>query len=460
MLDFLTLLSRRWRVVAAFVILGVAGAALVTNQVQPSYRAQTQLFVAFASADDTASSLTQGSLFTANRVKSYPDLVNSPLVLQPVIDELGLDTTVEELAESVSAEVPANTVLIEVSADDASPARAAEIADAVATNFITVVEDLDRIRASDPSPVRVSFTRPATAPSAPRTPIPALNIAIGFFAGLGLGLAAASVREALDTTIKDEADVESSTGLPTLAAVPTNPDVSRSPVLTPATAAPVWSESYRKLRTNISYLDPDNPPRTLLVTSALPSDGKSITAANLAASLAQSGRRTVLVEADLRRPTLSVLLGLVPDVGVTTVVAGRATTAEVTQNFGEFDVLTSGPIPPNPSELLGSQAFRQLIHQLRDTYDNVVIDTPPMIAVTDAAVAAVAADAVILVAQARRTKKPELLKALYGLRAVDANVAGIVLNRVSGAAGSYYQYTSTRPHRTDKKRGRRALVQG
>ncbi|CAN5142603.1 polysaccharide biosynthesis tyrosine autokinase [soil metagenome] len=456
MLEFLTLLSRRWRVVVVFVILGIAAAAVLTNQVKPSYRAQTQLFVAFASSDDTALSLTQGSLFTANRVKSYPDLVNSPLVLQPVIDELGLDVTPEQLAGKVSAEVPPNTVLIEVRADDPSPVRAAEIADSVATNLITVVEDLDRIRASDPSPVRVSITRPATAPSSPRTPIPALNIAIGFFAGLGLGLAAAAVREALDTTIKDEADVEEATGLPTLAAVPVNPDVDEAPVLTPATSAPVWSESYRKLRTNISYIDPDNPPRTLLVTSALAGDGKSITAANLAASLAQSGRRTILLEADLRRPTLSKLLGLVPDVGVTTVVAGRATATEVTQRFGEFDVITSGPIPPNPSELLGSQAFRQLVLKLRETYDNVVIDTPPLIAVTDAAVAAVAADVVILVTQASRTKKPELLKALYGLRAVDANVAGVVLNRVAGAQGSYYQYTSNRPTRTDKRRGRRS----
>ena len=144
---------------------------------------------------------------------------------------------------------------------------------------------------------------------------------------------------------------------------------------------------------------------------------------------------------------------------VTTVVAGRAETSEVTQRFGDFDVITSGSIPPNPSELLGSQAFRQIVQQLRESYDNVVIDTPPLLAVTDAAVAAVAADAVILVAQARRTKKPELLKALYGLRAVDANVAGVVLNRVSGASGSYYQYTSTRPIRTDRKRARRSSSQ-
>ena len=112
MLEFLTLLSRRWLVVTAFVILGIAAAAVLTNQVQPSYRAQAQLFVAFASSDDNAASLSQGSLFTANRVKSYPDLVNSPLVLDPVIAELGLDVTTEELAGRVSAEVPPNTVLI------------------------------------------------------------------------------------------------------------------------------------------------------------------------------------------------------------------------------------------------------------------------------------------------------------------------------------------------------------
>lgn len=454
--EFLSVLARRWRIVAIFVVLGVATSAVVTQQLTPTYRAEAQLFVAFAPNDDNAVSLSQGNLFAANRVQSYTDLIESPLVLQPVIDELGLDTTPEELAEELSAETPPDTVLIELTADDSSPQRAADIANAVAKYLTDVIEDLDRT-GNEPSPVQVSVTRPATPPDEPEFPLPLLNIAIGLFAGLALGLGVATLRETLDTTIRDESDVEDATGLPTLAGVPTNPDIDSTPVHVHAAASPAWSESYRKLRTNISHLDPDDPPRTLLITSALGGDGKTVTAANLAASLAQGGRRTILVEADLRRPTLGRLLGLVPDVGVTTVVAGKASRAEAIQESADFHVLTSGPIPPNPSELLGSQAFRALLAGLREDYDSVVVDTPPLIAVTDAAVTAAAVDAVLIVCQARRTTRPDLRKALFGLRAVDANVAGVVLNQTSVSRRAYFQYSYQspgQPSRTPRRKSK------
>jgi polysaccharide biosynthesis transport protein len=448
MVEFLTILRRRWRILVAFVIIGVAAAGGVTTQMSPTYRAETQLFVAFAntSSDDTAVSLSQGNLFAANRVKSYPDLVSSPLVLEPVIAELGLDVTPQELAADVSAEVPLNTVLIEVYADSDSPVMAADIANEVAANLVTVVEDLDRIRASDISPVRVSLTRAAVPPTSPRSPIPILNLGVGLLLGLAVGLGLALLRESLDTTIKDDADVETATGLTVLASVPVNPDINDTPVIQQGAASPVWSESYRKLRTNISYLSPDNPPRSLMVTSAHQGDGKTLTAANLAASLAQSGRRTVLVEADLRRPSLGRLLGLVPDVGVTSVVTGKATVEEVIQHAHGFDVLTSGPIPPNPSELLESQSFRGLIDSLLESYDAVVVDTPPLIAVTDAAVVGAVSDASIVVCRSKRTKAPELRRALLSLRAVDAKIAGVVLNRVTMDSSAYYQYSYKRPN--------------
>lgn len=447
MVEFLTILRRRWRILVACLLIGVAAAGALTTQMTPSYRATAQLFVAFAntSADDTAVSLSQGNLFAANRVKSYPDLVSSPLVLDPVIAELGLDRTPQDLAGSVSAQVPPNTVLIEVYADDKSPVMAADIANEVSANLISVVEDLDRIRASDISPVRVSLTRAAVPPTSPRTPVPALNLLAGLALGLALGLGLALLRESLDTTIKDDGDVTTATGLTVLASVPVNPDINDTPVIQQGAASPVWSESYRKLRTNISYLAPDNPPRSLMVTSAHQGDGKTLTAANLAASLAQSGRRTVLVEADLRRPSVGRLLGLVPDVGVTSVVSGKADVKEVLQHAHGFDVLTSGPIPPNPSELLESQSFRGLVEDLLATYDTVILDTPPLIAVTDAAVVGAVADASIVVCRSKKTKAPELRRALLSLRAVDANIAGVVLNRVRMDSSAYYQYSYKKP---------------
>ncbi len=288
--------------------------------------------------------------------------------------------------------------------------------------------------------MRVSVTREATPPAQPRTPIPVLNLAIGLLGGVVVGVAVAAMREALDTTIKDESDVFEATGLATLSSVPTNRDVVSHPRLDQPPVDPVWAESYRKLRTNLGYVDPDHPLRVIALSSALPGDGKSLTAINLAASLAQSGQRTILVEADLRRPSLAKVLGLSPDVGVSTVVAGKALFQDVFQTADGFDVLTSGPIPPNPSELLGSHAFRSLIDQLSSSYDRVVIDTPPLVAVTDAAVVATVVDGVVLVAQANRTKKADLRRAIFGLRAVEASISGLVLNQVSISALSYYQY--------------------
>lgn len=462
MLDLLAVVARRWRAVVAMVIIGITAASAVTYVVTPTYRASTQLFVALDSADN-AIELNSAASFSSQRVKSYPGLVDSPLVLDPVIEELGLETSPSELARSVQAEVLPNTVLIQVFADDTSPVRAAEVANAVAVNLAAVVEELDRTRDDRTSPVRVSVTRQATPPRSPRTPIPALNLALGLLIGLGLGLLWAAVREALDTSVKNEADALDASGLPTLAQVPTNSRVSQGPIIEHSQPSenPVWAESYRKLRTNLSYVDPDNPPEVIMVASALPGDGKTLTAANLAASLAQSGRRTVLVEADLRRPSLAGLLGVDNEIGVTTVVTGRTTLDDALQRSDVFEVLVSGPIPPNPSELLGSQAFAAMMRTLRDRYDAVIIDTPPLVAVTDAAVVSSITDTVVVVVRAKRTKRADLRKALYSLRAVEANVAGIVLNQVKLNAMSYYQYDyqPATPERSDGRRGRRPTTQ-
>lgn len=442
MLEFLSLLARRWRILVAMLVVGVAAAGAITYQMTPTYRASAQLFVALDAADN-AIELNSAANFSSQRVKSYPDVVDSPLVLEPVITELGLDETPTSLADRVQAEVSPNTVLIEVSVDDASPDQAAAIANATATNLADVVEELDRTD-DDTSPVRVSLTRPAIAPSQPRSPIPPLNLAIGLLAGAALGLALAALRDALDKSVKSEADITESVGLPTLAQVPVNSGVTDSPLISVAQDGnPVWAESYRMLRTNLSFVDPDNPSRVISITSALPGDGKSLTAANLASSLAQTGRRTVLVEADLRRPSLASLLELDGQVGVTSVVTGKVSVDQALQECHGFQVMTSGPIPPNPSELLGSHAFESLIRGLAARFDNVVIDTPPLVAVTDGAVVGARSDQVVLVVRAKKSKRADVRRALVSLRAVDAQVAGVVLNQVPRRAMTYYQYDYT-----------------
>ena len=234
-----------------------------------------------------------------------------------------------------------------------------------------------------------------------------------------------------------------------------NSDSATAPTINHGQGNTVWAESYRMLRTNISYLDPDNPPKSIIVTSALSGDGKSLTSINLAASMGQNNRRAILIEADLRRPSISSTLGLTPDVGVTNVVAGKALISDVLQHATGFDVITSGPIPPNPSELLGSHAFGRMIEELGRTYDSIIIDSPPLLAVTDAAVASLHADGVVVVCSARRTKRQELKRAIESLLAVEAKVLGVVVNRIKGQQGGYYEYSYRYEYRSVPTNGRR-----
>lgn len=438
MSEFLPALRRRWRVVVALVLIGLASAGFVTQQLTPKYEASAQLFVALGSADDAAE-LASGVSFTSERVQSYADLVKSPLVLQPVIDELGLTTTSGVLAASVDGSVPKDTVLIEIAVEDTSPTRAADVANAVATNLATVVEDLDRTREDREAPIRLSVTRAAVAPDGPSSPVPVLNLAVGLLLGALVGIGVAYAIDSLDTSVRSEADVIKATGLPMLAVVPTNSGVATRPLISVEGSDPIWSEAYRRLRTNLSFVEPDSPPRVIAVTSAVSGDGKSLTAANLAVSLTQSGLRCLLIDADLRRPSLAKLLGLDASVGVTSVIAGHALLADVIQTRDGLGFLASGPLPPNPSEILGSEAFAHLIRAALQVYDRVIVDTPPLVAVTDAAVVATVMDAVVLVARSKGTNRTDLRKALLSLRAVDAKVVGAVLNQVSPKdMGSYY----------------------
>lgn len=182
--------------------------------------------------------------------------------------------------------------------------------------------------------------------------------------------------------------------------------------------------------------------RAVLVTSSLPGEGKTTTATNMALALAQSGQSVVLIDADLRRPMVAEYLGLERSAGLTTVLVGEADVDDMLQQWGRDNlfVLTSGRIPPNPSELLGSAAMEALLHRLEDQFDAVVIDSPPLIPVTDAAVLAQKVAGVILVVDSQRTKQASMLKSLHSLEMVEANLLGVVLNRLPLKGPDSYGY--------------------
>lgn len=276
---------------------------------------------------------------------------------------------------------------------------------------------------------------------------------LGVLVGLLLGLAAAFFLEYLDQTIKTAADVERVMGIPVLGQIPDEAGVlkgtGRRGVITILSRLPPdepTAEAFRALRTNVTFVGAERPLQLISVTSPGPGEGKSTTAANLAAALAQSGQRTLLVDADLRRPQIHRAFSLVQEPGLTDVLVGRVPAREAIRPDVEpqLDVLPSGPTPPNPSELLGSHAMHTLVGELRRDYEYIVVDTPPTLPVTDAAVVASSADGAILVLRSGDTEEVPAQRALEQLKRVHARVAGVVLNGVSQQKDQYYTYYSYR----------------
>jgi len=206
---------------------------------------------------------------------------------------------------------------------------------------------------------------------------------------------------------------------------------------------------YRQLRTNLQFVDIDDPPKIIAVTSALPQEGKSHTALNLAAALAEAGQRVCLIEADLRKPSLADALGIIGDAGLTSVLIGRATLAEVVQSVGDnLQVLVSGAVPPNPSELLNSEAFRHTLRAVRASVDTVVIDTAPLLPVADGAQIAALADATVLVVRAGKTSREQITRAIETLANVDVTPVGVILSMAQNRrGGGYYYHEEYRPNR-------------
>jgi capsular exopolysaccharide synthesis family protein len=203
------------------------------------------------------------------------------------------------------------------------------------------------------------------------------------------------------------------------------------------------AEAYRMLRTNISFSSVDKPIQTILVTSASPTEGKSITAANLAVTMAQAGYRTTLVDCDLRKPTQHKVFNVSNDVGLTNALLSHANLNSFMRpsRVDNLRVLTTGPLPPNPAELLGSRSMTTLLNALHGESDVIVVDSPPVLAVADAAILSRMSDGVLLVVDSGKTKRESALRAKEALEQAGARVLGVVLNRMNKASG-YYTYNS------------------
>ncbi|MCZ2804105.1 polysaccharide biosynthesis tyrosine autokinase [Modestobacter sp. VKM Ac-2983] len=428
-----------WRVIAALTVVGVLAGLCWSLAAERTYRATASVFFSLQYGD-SAADLVQGSTYTQDQVTSYARLATTPVVLQPVIDRLELATTAPALARQVEASAPVDTVIVEVTATGSSPAESARIADAVVGTLSDTVERLAPEGADGEPTVRATTVAPAEVPRSAATPNTPLDLATGLAVGFLAGLGWVWARNALDNRVRDAATLAELTEHPVIGTIGAYDGRTRRRVVMETEPRGPQAEGFRQLRTNLQFLDlpaltggeTGSGGRVLVVTSSLEAEGKSTVAANLAAALAETGARVLLVDADLRRPSVPEMLGLEGSAGLTTVLLGRAAPAEVVQDWGMsgLQVLTSGPLPPNPAELLGSPAMTGLLRVLRTDYDHVVLDTAPLLPVADGAILSRAADGAVLVVNATRARRPQVVESLQVLERVGATVLGLVLNQV------------------------------
>jgi succinoglycan biosynthesis transport protein ExoP len=470
--DFFRILRKSWIILVALTLVGGGVALGYSLWQKPVYSAASQVFVSTTSAS-TVQELAQSNSYSLARVMTYADLARTPIVLAPVIQQLNLATSSESLAKNIKSSPAPNTTIIKITASDQSPVTAAKIANATALSLGTTVQ---RIETSGDqfvsSPVKLTLIQTAVVPTSPDSPKVPLNVGVGLLIGLALGLAISFLADSLNVRVRSSRDVSEITDLPILGGILLDPDADTRPLVVQADPKSIRSEAYRALRTNLQFLSSghavsstpfassvdaggtlrsgalprkDEGPRSsrgIVVTSAVASEGKSTTVANLGIALAEAGQRVLIVDADLRRPRVGKILGLVSAVGLSDVLIGRVEPTAALQQWGEKSlyVLPAGQVPPNPSELLGSGAMVALTDWLGANFDVVLYDAPALLPVTDSAILAKIVDETILVVGVNRTTKSQLSATLSALENATVTPSGIVLTLLPTKGPDAYEY--------------------
>lgn len=489
-----------WLILLAALVAGAASFFL-SRRMTPYYQSSSTVLVNAAPA--TKATDYSSVMMSEQLTSTYSQMMANDPVLTEVINQLGLNISVDDLKEMITVTAVRDTQLIEVTVETTDPKLSADIANSVATISSTQIEEIQSQRflqskttletqladleeqiatyeaqadraitdeeksrldakvtqyreiysnllqsyesvrlteaQSVSSIVQIESAMPDYTPVKPKVMQNTLLAAV-----LGFLLAAGVIvtREALDDTIKTPEDITRKFKLPVLGVISHHKIEDGTPITMGDPRSPT-AEAYRTLRTNVSHTSVDKPLRTLMVTSSEPAEGKSTVISNLGVVLAQTGRRVIIVDCDLRHPRIHTYFGLDNRQGMSDLFFQTADVPP--DNYCQETkvknlwVITTGPLPPNPAELLGSQKMQRILAAMRQSAEVILIDTPPTLAVTDAAVLAPTLDGVLLVARPGTTRVSALHHTLEQMRQVNANVLGIVLNDVV-TKGKYYGY--------------------
>lgn len=426
--DYLRVIRRRWLLIAAFTAAGIL-AAIATLAVVPStYSAATRVLVSLNNAR-TPAELEQGNNFVQARTRSYVVAARSPLVLNSVIEQLGLPEDPEELARKVEANAELNTVVITITVSDTSPARAATIAESLVRNFIRSVEDIERPEGGSGSLVKLSLIAPATEPTSPSAPNRNVILAAGALGGLGLGLIAALALNRLNLRLHSVAELSRLSRLPVLGTL----DAARTSTKKRRTRQSLQfsqRDSYREIRNKVLSSRIPFEKKVLMVASPMPGEGSTSVALDLAASISRTGQKVLLIDANLRSVGLADRLGAVPSPGLSDILQGGNDAMQaIDASRPGVHVLQSGKKVDDPAELIDSASLSELIQDLRQSYDMVILDAPALCTDADAAVLARRAEGIILVVRLGRSSTRQLRRALALLESAGSDILGIIANK-------------------------------
>ena len=440
---YLRLISTRRRLIAAVAVLGALSAGLLWFVDRPDYEATTELFVTTGDIPRALEQAYEGERYAADRMRSYSRILAGPVGAEAVRRELALTESPESIASRISVGVPPNSVLAEVTVTDPSAERAQAIANALGARAQQLIDRLEAPVGT--SPLVATVTRPAELPGSPAVPL-SIYLLLGGLLGFVAGIAAALVRDRMDERLIIGSDASAAARAPVLGRIPQSSGQRRSPVIDrdPASAQ---AESYRALRANLLAVAEEHERRVIAITSAVAEEGGTEVTANLGLAFVQTGATVALVDANLHSPRLDRLLGLESEFGLVDILTGRLS-LDLALNGSPargLQLLSGGRPGRDATELLEGEGFGAVLKELADRFDWVMVDSPPILAATDGLVATRQAGAALLVAQAGSTDSGQLREAARALDVVEAELLGVILNRVPArsASATAYGYGAT-----------------
>jgi succinoglycan biosynthesis transport protein ExoP len=449
-LDFLSLVKLTLKHKIAIIVSIVACiilAAVINAYMVPVYQASSEVLLS-SQAQKTlggqqVDETYQVLLLSEQLAKTFTQMISSRALADQVIKRNKLAMSPEELQEKVRAILIEETQLIQITVTDTNAKRAAILANEYSTAFAIMVKR--SMPAS--APINISIIDPATTPSDPVKPRPTLNLMLGFLLGILIAIGLVFVLEKLDNTVKEPEQVEQLLKIISLARVPN----TEHPLLLDNDSMQ-GSDAFRSLRTNLQYLNFNQSIKTIAVTSANMGDGKTTVSVNLATVYAKAGNKVLIVDCDLRRPMIGKTLNS-NGRGLSELLVGKSNLKSVisrTRIEGLY-VISSGLIPPNPADLLGSDRLTDLLSELKEEFDVVILDCPPVLGVADTVILASKADAILLVTHAGKTKKQEIALAKDTLKKVGAHILGFVINGVRMDKNNYYYHDDYDKHRNKRR---------